>query len=46
MLAYNVCIKENPQVVHSPHSAMLAPPPPPKKKHNINNPDALLIISA
>lgn len=45
MLAYNVCIKENPQVVHSPpHSAPL--PPPPQKKHNINNPDALLIISA
>ena len=45
MLAYNVCIKENPQVVHFP------PPPtlhrsPPQKKHNINNPDALLIISA
>ena len=43
MLAYNVCIKENPQVVHSPP---LCTAPPHKKKHNINNPDALLIISA
>ena len=28
MLAYNVCIKENLQLVHSPHPA----PPPPKKQ--------------
>ena len=46
MLAYNVRIKENPQVVHSPPLCNARPPSPPQKKHNINNPDALLIISA
>ena len=31
MLAYNVCIKENPQAVNSPHPA-LSPPPKKNKK--------------
>lgn len=33
MLAYNVCIKENPQVVHFPPPPLCTAPPPKKTQH-------------